>query len=199
MEYIKQIAFFMVFSGIVLELCADTKYHKFSEWVVGVLLILQLVKPWFSEKPVWEQFLYRLVSFQYVLEAEYIPEELSGAEEHVERSVQSVYEKTLTTQIEGLLQENKLNLLVASYVIEQTTGELKQITVTAEYQTVEEDRAGQIEIEKIEPVTIGEAPVKQPDVVTPMEVYVKELLADFYGLPEQHINVRIQEEFLNGQ
>ena len=106
MEYIKQIAFFMVFSGIVLELTTDTKYHKFSEWVIGILLILKLVRPWIEEKPVWEQFLYRFASFEYALGADEITEQLFSAEERVERSVRSAYEETLTAQIEHLLNNS---------------------------------------------------------------------------------------------
>lgn len=203
MEYIKQIAFFMVFTGIVLELTADTKYHKFSEWVVGILLILQIVKPWLTKDVVWEQFTYRLASFDYVLGGNETPGSLFAAEEDVERLVRLEYEKTLTAQIGKLLEANKLTLLSASYEMEEATGELQNITVTAEYQTSPEDSRTQIKVEQMEqvtPVTVGEEAAEEvPEVVTPMEVYVKQLLADFYGIPAEYISVKIQEEFLHGQ
>ena len=194
MEYIKQIAFFMVFSGIVLELTTDTKYHKFSEWVIGILLILKLVRPWIEEKPVWEQFLYRFASFEYALGADEITEQLFSAEESVERSVRSAYEETLTAQIEHLLNNSKLTLVSASYELEQSAGELKKISITAAYRTSEEENdTERIQIRPVEQVVIGEQKEQQPEVVTPMELYIKNLLADFYQLPADNIYVNIQE------
>ncbi len=194
MTYIKEIAFFMVFSGILLELTADTKYHKFSEWVIGLLLILKLVKPWMEDRPIWEQFLYRFSSFEYVLGVDEVTEQLFSAEEAVERSVRSAYEETLNAQIEHLLHGSRLTLVAASYEFEERTGELKQMAITAAYQTSkEETEEGQIQIRPVEKVVIGEREEQQLEVITPMELYVKNLLADFYQMPADNINVNIRE------
>ena len=45
MQWICNIALFLVLSGIMLELIADTKYYKFARWVAGVILLLQFFKP----------------------------------------------------------------------------------------------------------------------------------------------------------
>lgn len=195
LEYIKEIAFFMVFSGILLELTADTKYHKFSEWVVGLLLILKLVKPWMEGEPVWEQFLYRFASFEYALGVDEVTEQLFSAEEAVGRSVQSAYEETLNAQIEHLLHNSRLTLVAASYEFEERTGELKQMAITAVYQMSREEaeEEGQIQIRPIEKVVVGEREEQQPEVITPMELYIKNMLADFYQLSADNINVSIRE------
>ena len=41
MQWIRDIALFLVFSGILLEMIADTKYYKFAKWVAGLILLLQ--------------------------------------------------------------------------------------------------------------------------------------------------------------
>lgn len=193
MNYIKEIAFFMVFSGIILELTADTKYHKFSEWVVGLLLILKLIKPWMEHEPIWEQFLYRFASFEYVLGMDEVTEQLFSAEEAVERSVQSAYEETLNAQIEHLLHNSKLTLVAASYEFEERTGELKRMAITAVYQMGREEAENQIQIRPIENVVIGEREEQQLEVITPMELSIKKMLADFYQLSVDNINVNIRE------
>ena len=68
MDIIRQLVFFMIFSGIMLELVAGTKYQKFVEWVVGLLLILQIAAPLAGEGGLWEKFLYRLRSFEYSIQ-----------------------------------------------------------------------------------------------------------------------------------
>ena len=45
MEWIRNISLFLVLSGLLLELIADTKYYKFAQWVAGVILLLQFIQP----------------------------------------------------------------------------------------------------------------------------------------------------------
>ena len=45
MQWIRDIALFLVFSGILLEMISDTKYYKFAKWVAGMILLLQFLKP----------------------------------------------------------------------------------------------------------------------------------------------------------
>ena len=52
-----------------------------------------------EDRPIWEQFLYRFSSFEYVLGVDEVTEQLFSAEEAVERSVRSAYEETLNAQI----------------------------------------------------------------------------------------------------
>ena len=43
MEWVCNISLFLVFSGLLLELIADTKYYKFARWVASVILLLQFI------------------------------------------------------------------------------------------------------------------------------------------------------------
>lgn len=196
MEYVKGIAFFMVFAGIILELISGTKYQKFGEWVVGILLILQIIKPFINEEQIWEQFVYRFTSFEYVMQEENISDRIILGEQQMSDSVRNSYEDTLREQIANLLQKNSLTLQKAVFEISETSGELQKISVWAGYQTTEEMEPERIEISDIPPIVIGDdiEEIETPDVITPLEIYIKNLLSDFYNLTADNINISIQEE-----
>lgn len=198
MEYVKQIAFFMVFSGILLELISGTKYQKFGEWVVGILLIMQIVMPFINKEQIWDKFLYRLASFDYVMQGESVLEEIVLGEEQVTESVRITYEETLRKQIAAILERNSLVLQKAAFEISETSGELLKLSVWAGYQTQtqEKQKEEKILISAIPPIVIGtkEEETEQPKVMTPLEIYIKNLLSDFYNLEANNINISIQEE-----
>ena len=66
MQWIRDIALFLVFSGILLETVSDTKYYKFVKWVAGMILLLQFVKPLADTENFGNWFSARLFSFDRV-------------------------------------------------------------------------------------------------------------------------------------
>ena len=45
MQWLGNLALFMLVSGLMLEMIADTKYYKFARFVAGVILLLQFISP----------------------------------------------------------------------------------------------------------------------------------------------------------
>lgn len=201
MEMIRQLAFFMIFSGIMLELVAGTKYQKFVEWVVGLLLILQLAALLAGEGGLWEKFLYRLRSFEYSIQKEAAFEKIVAGEEQAEASVRAAYESVLQEQLSQILKKEQLVVEQVKFYFGETGTELRGLMVLARAeQKKEENSDGQerVTIRRIGPVSLEQVPARtEQKLLTPREIYLTELLSDFYQLSEEHIYVSIQEE-LNG-
>lgn len=194
MERLKELALFMVFSGVVLEVTANTKYHKFCEWVIGILFVLKLLQPMLIHQPVWQQLQYKMASFEYLLETEAAEDSMSFAEGQMKQSVRSAYEESLTNQIAWLLQGNCLNLLSVGYEFNETTGEIVTLKVVAKYQSTE-NNGNEIRVSPIEPVVLGEDTERKEELLTPMELYIGKLLADFYHIDKTAVLVEIKEEW----
>lgn len=189
MEWICGIALYMVISGLLLELIADTKYYRYAKWVAGVFLILQFAQPLGQWKDLGLQFFSKLTSFDYALGTDRILEELYETEDRRTQSVLEGYKAAVTEQIEHLLGENGLRVRKVEPEI-LDNGELAFLTVTAQYlDGTEEDN---IRIPTVVPVRITKED-KEPEVVSPMELYIRELLAEFYQMDENNIVVVIQE------
>lgn len=202
MDIIRQLAFFMIFSGIMLELVAGTKYQKFVEWVVGLLLILQIAAPLAKGGGLWEKFLYRLRSFEYSIQQDAAFDRIVAGEEQAEASVQEAYERVLEEQLRQLLQKEQLVVEQVKFYFEESGVGLRGLMVlaaTEQKETEEAGRQGLVTIRRIGPVSLEQVPSKtEQKLLTPKEIHLTKLLSDFYQLSEEHIYVSIQEEMNGG-
>ncbi len=188
MQWIRDIALFLVFSGILLELIADTKYYKFAKWVAGMLLLLQFIKPLADTENFGSWLSARMFSYDYALGTDRVLEEIYRADEQRENSVLSAYKENVSKQIDRLLSENGLKLSYAEFDVAED-GALQNLRVLAVYEDRQE--RAEILIPTVAPVRLGEFPENK--VVSPMELYIRELLAEFYGMEESKVEVIIQE------
>ncbi len=188
MQWICSIAMFMVLSGIVLELIADTRYYKFARWVSGVILLLQFIRPLVSSDEIWSRFLTKFSSFDYALGTDRVLEDVYFGEEYAENAVLTVYKDSISEQIGKLLEKNGLKLISTELAVSDD-GSIKNMRVWAVYLDGTE-RPG-IVIPTVVPVRIGETPTEK--FATPLELYIREMLADFYQIEESSIEVIIQE------
>ena len=189
MEWIRNIALFLVFSEILLGLVADTKYHKYAKWVVGMILLLQFIKPWSEREATWERFITSFSSFDYALGTDRVLEELYQVDGQLEGAVLEEYKKTISEQIDRLLRKSGLELLQAEFLVEED-GTMTDLQVQAVYLDGREE-PGTIWIPTVAPVKLSDVP--QSEVISPMELYIREVLAEFYQMEENKINVVIQE------
>ena len=188
MQWIRDVALFLVFSGIMLELISDTKYYKFAKWVAGMILLLQFIKPLADTENFGNWFVSRMFSFDYALGTDRVLEEIYAADDHMGNSVLSAYKESVSEQIDLLLNENGLKLAGAEIDVEQD-GTLRNLEVFAVYEDKQGDMG--ILVPTIEPVRIGE--LSKNNKLSPMELYIMELLAEFYGMDKNKVEVIIQE------
>ena len=96
MQWICNIALFLVLSGILLEMIADTKYYKFARWVAGTILLLQFLKPLTETGGLWERFMAVFQSFDYALGTDKVLEDIYQVNGQTENSVLEKYKETIT-------------------------------------------------------------------------------------------------------
>lgn len=188
MQWVRDIALFLVFTGILLELIADTKYYKFARWVAGVVLLLQFIKPVTNAEDLWNRFLSGFASFDYALGCDQVLEKIYETENQTENSVLLSYKKKIEEQISYLLKKNGLQLLQSEITVAKD-GTLQELFVLAVY--ADKPDSKEIVISPIAQVKIDDVP--KPKQVSPLELYIRELLAEFYRMDENSVSVVIQE------
>lgn len=188
MQWICNIALFLVLSGILLEMIADTKYYKFARWVAGVILLLQFFKPLTETGDIRSRFNAIFSSFDYALGTDRVLEEIYEVNGQTENSVLAAYKETIAEQIDRILQKNGLKLIQAELSVAED-GTVEKMQVWAMFQDGKEECG--ILIPTVAPVRLGETPKKE--TISPMELYIREILAEFYQLEENKIEVVIQE------
>lgn len=188
MQWVCSIAMLMVLSGIVLELIADSKYYKFARWVAGVILLLQFLQPLTVSEELWFRFLTKFHSFDYALGTDRVLEEIYYEEEQVENSVLTAYKNSIAEQIGILLEKSGLRA-VSTEISVAEDGAIEKLWIRAAYlDGTEKKESG---IPTVVPVRIGEA--QQKKTVSPLELYIREMLAGFYQMEQEKIEVIIQE------
>ena len=188
MQWICNITLFLIFSGILLELIADTKYYKFARWVAGIILLLQVIQPMTKVEDIGGRFLAIFDSFDYALGTDKVLEEIYRVNDRTESTVLEEYKKSVSEQIDRILQKNGLGLAVAEIAVAED-GTLDELKVRANYLDGREKTG--ILIPTVIPVRIGE--VEKKERVSPLELYIRENLAEFYQMDENKIEVVIQE------
>lgn len=188
MQWICNIALFLVLSGILLEMIADTKYYKFARWVAGIILLLQFLNPVTETDGLWSRFTAIFQSFDYALGADKVLEEIYQVNGQTENSVLEKYKENVSLQINEILQNNGLVLESAELEVSES-GNLSYMKVLARYQ--DKQTYPGIWIPTVAPVNVSDTPKKE--TVSPMELYIRETLAEFYRMEENKIEVVIQE------
>ena len=188
MQWIVNMAMFLVISGLMLELIADTKYYKFARFVAGIIFLLQFIRPLTEHDDMGNRFAALFRNFDYALGSERVLEEIYQAGGETESRVLEEYKQTILEQIDRILQKNGLYLQQGDISVE-TDGNIERIVVRAAYEDGSADRG--ILVPTVVPVRIGEE--TKTDMVSPLELYIREVLAEFYQLEENKIEVVIQE------
>lgn len=127
-------------------------------------------------------------SFDYVLGTDRILEEIYEADKQTEHTVLSEYKAGIAEQMNRILQKNGLKLEQTEVSVAED-GTIEHIWIQAEYMdgTEQKERL----IPTVVPVRIGEEPVKK--TVSPLELYIREVLAEFYQMEENNVEVVIRE------
>lgn len=188
MQWICNFSLFFLFSGILLEVIADTKYYKFAKWVTGVILLLQFLQPLSGSEMLGEKFRSVFDSFDYALGSDRIVEKIYQVNEQTEDSVLKAYKESISLQIDRMLQKNGLRLKQAELLVEQD-GTLTELRIEAQYLDGTESK--RILVPTIMPIEMKDKLKRK--TVSPMEIYIRELLAECYQMEQNKIEVVIRE------
>ena len=189
MKWVVSIAAFLLLSELFLELVSETKYARFARWVSGVIFLLLFLEPFTEKDAMFARLQSSIQSFWFAMGTERVPEELYRTEEYMENSVLLSYKESVSEQIAKILEQNELSLQKTEMEV-QDTGELAWLFVKARYRDGAE-KEPKIVIPTIPLVEAGAQNVQ--NIVSPMELYIRERLAEFYQMDVNKIEVVIEE------
>lgn len=189
MEWLKEIAVFMVVAGLLLEMIAETKYYRFAKWVSGIVLMVLFIKPFVKSEDIREKFFLFVKSFDYGMDSGKILDRIYEVEETEGERIVEVYKKTMEEQIDRILIQYGVKLISLEPEIAQN-GTILGLAVYGEYIT-EEVQGTQIVIEKIK--QIGETKESKQETRSPLELAIRDYLASFYCLDVNNVEVEIRE------
>lgn len=190
MKWICNMALFLMLSGILLELISDTRYYKFARWVTGVIFLTQMLRPFAETGEIRERFASVFSSFHYAVSSDRVVEEIYQVNGQTSGRVLNTYKEALTAQMAEILCKNGLTLAAAEIEVEDN-GKISHLNVLAFYQDKRQEETV-ILVPTVAPVALSETEKKK--TVSPMELYIREILAEFYQVEENKIIVVIQEE-----
>lgn len=189
-QYARNITYYLLFAALLGMAAPNDKYKKYIALVSGfilICLILQPLKPLLSGGiPVTELFA-RIVPVPQAAAAE--SGEGASFETTYEQwryeTLKSAFEEQLDTQLSELLSHNGYELEEAEYECADDFSRIQRISVTV---TAKPDTETRKPFIRIEPVRISAGEGDESDESDA----VKKVISDFYGLPSEHIHVRVR-------
>lgn len=209
-SWMKNIIIFLILVTVIFNLLGKSNYKKYVGLVTGLILVLLVITPIITLFGKEDILNFSLNSHGTLVQAEDISDELFRMEKLSEDSMFSEYKEVIRGQTIKLLSEK--GLVLRSMKIEINTdkdslnfGEILGMEIEASYlKTSEITKEGEkTGVDKIDPVTIGQIKVdsnegekqeKQQISLSPMEINIKNVLADFYNVDSSNINISIQED-----
>lgn len=197
LDWIRNLAMFLVFSGLLLEMTAETKYDKFIRYGVGILLLLQVIRPIADAQGLWDKVLTKIQSLEYTVGSEKILDKLYETSELGYQTVEDKYKEAITAQVEKILDRHEIELLYTEIELKED-GSLGRLLVRGEYRT-EKKEEGSISIPTVRPIEPvrteeeREEEIRTEEKNSPLRLYLRKTLAEFYQVDENRIEVVIQE------
>jgi len=172
--HITNITYYLLLAAAAHMLAPAGKYRKFVSLVTGFVLIAVILSPL---RHIGRDF--DLADFFSSLTAEetfYVV----GADGHHDL-LTTAFDEQLTIQLAHMLAREGITLHEATFSHNEDFSRI----LSAEL-TVSRDGAARVPFIRIEPVQVGRGQAADTD---PLATEVKNLVADFYGIPHTHIDV----------
>lgn len=199
--WIRNIVVYMILNTIIMNLLGNKSYKKYISIVSGMILVLIVVSPLMNYMELEDNLDYFLQANDFSIETSDFKNDLNRMEEAQSDAIFAEYEEKIKLQVESLLLEEQVNLINFDITIDKnssnaTFGEILQMDITANMeQNEEEDKEERLFIDEIDVdrISIGnevEDEAQKPP--SPMEINIKNKLADFYNIEQGNINISIQ-------
>ncbi len=199
-NWIRNVVIYMILNAIVMNLLGNKSYKKYVSIVSGMILVLIIISPLMNYLDLEDTLDYYLQANDFAVETSEFKNDLNRMEEAQSDAIFAGYEEKIKLQVEKLLQEEKLKLISFDLTIDRngknpTFGEILHMNIRAELEQSEEDKeesrltVDEIEIESIRINKREEGEPSAPP--SPMEINIKNKLADFYNMEQVNINISI--------
>lgn len=207
-DWMKNIIVFMIISTVILNLLGKSNYKKYVGLITGLILVLLVIGPILSLTGKISYFDFSMDSYGSLVDAQDLSKEMFAMEEQSTIDIFEEYKQVIVNQTENLIAEKGLTVVsmeieVISDKTSQDFGKLLKLNLVAAYKTNQEMPGKTGEILSIEKIEIGqisfdsetEKPKEsQQNSLSAMENSIKILLADFYNMDRNNININIQED-----
>ncbi len=197
-NWIRNVVIYMILNAIIMNLLGNKSYKKYVSIVSGMILVLIIISPLMNYMDLEDTLDYYLQANDFSVETSEFKNDLNRMEEAQSDAIFAEYEEKIRLQVEGMLQEEKLKLVSFDLTIDKNTkhstfGEILQMDISAEMEKSEEED-DHLFVDKIDIVSIriNEWEEKNAaDPPSPMEINIKNKLADFYNIEQVNINISI--------
>lgn len=206
-SWLKSVVIFMIFLTILSNLLGKSDFKKYVNLTTGLLLVLVTVNPILKFISSDKGFDYFYDSINLQMESTEVANEMKDAKENQQKEIINEYKRKIEEQMEQLLKERDLNLLSSEIIIDEDSNSeeyahIKRIQVDATYLAVTKESESKVAKVVIPEIEIGvdreqnntEKENKGRDVrfLSPMEIQIRNMLAEFYHILPDNIEVRIQ-------
>ena len=199
-NWIRNVVIYMILNAIVMNLLGDKSYKKYVSIVSGMILVLIIISPLMNYMDLEDTLDYYLQANDFAVETSEFKNDLNRMEEAQSDAIFAEYKEKIRLQVDGILQEDKLKLVSFDLTIDKdnkssTFGEILYMDIGAEMENseVKEDDPP-LSIDKIDIVSIRINEQEEKDTTdppSPMEINIKNKLADFYNIEQVNINISI--------
>lgn len=206
-SWLKTVVIFMIFLTILSNLLGKSDFKKYINLTTGLLLVLVTVNPILEFLSSDKGFDYFYDSISLQMESTEVANEMKDAQENQQKEIINEYKRKIQEQMEQLLKEKDLNLLSSEIIIDEDSNSeeyahIKRIQVVATYLAVTKESETKVAKVVIPEIEIGvdseQKDTEKEDVgrdarfLSPMEIQIINMLAEFYQISPDNIEVRIQ-------
>lgn len=210
--WVKSIVFFLLLITIVDNLVESTSYKKYINLISGMILIILVASPFFGLFDIDDKIDYYFEKNTFVSESGNISNELMEIEQAQVSTIFDEYKIEIENKTVSLLKKENLFISYFNVNINEDTssdsfGKIEKIELVASYKVDEEvqldENIPKVEIDKIEirsDIEKNEEDKKNENNslnsdldLSDSEIYIKNLLSDFYNVDFDNINISIQE------
>ena len=198
-NWIRNVVIYMILNAIVMNLLGNKSYKKYVSIVSGMILVLIIISPLMNYLDLEDTLDYYLQANDFAVETSEFKNDLNRMEEASSDAIFAGYEEKIKLQVEKMLREEKLKLISFDLTIDRneknpTFGEILQMNIRAELEQSEEDKEKRLTVDEIEinSIRINKREEGEPSAPpSPMEINIKNKLADFYNMEQVNINISI--------
>ncbi len=199
-NWIRNIIIYMILNAIVMNLLGDKSYKKYVSIVSGMILVLIIISPLMNYMDLEDTLDYYLQANDFAVETSEFKSDLNRMEEAQSDAIFAEYKEKIRLQVDEILQEDKLKLVNFNLTIDKnnkssTFGEILHMDIDAKMEKSDEEEddhrlfVDKIDIESIRINEQEEKDMAEPP--SPMEINIKNKLADFYNIEQVNINISI--------
>ena len=200
--WMKDIIIFMIFVTIIMNLLGKSSFKKYIGIITGLILVLYVIKPIIAIAGDSDFFNFAFGSYNYKIQSEDMTNKILEMEESSNDAIASEYKNMLMEQTNKLLKNKglyvtSLNIEIDDDIQSETYGTIIRMNVEASYYKNENEEAA-INPITIDRIKIGEEKEKKEEkevkLYSPMEINIKNVLADVYNIDSSNINISIRED-----